>query len=85
MNRFVQGLLPSRFEDEWPSNVNRNLNHNYVFRNQNDLFLPLARTAYVQKSPYYSFPKAWLDFDCNDIKIQRNKIALNFKLKKIFH
>jgi len=83
MNRFEQGLLPSLFNLEWPSNADVNP-HEYQLRNRNDLNLPFARTTFVQKSPYYAFPCTWLNFDNNEIKIQRNKILLNKLLKKHF-
>jgi len=83
MNRYVQGLLPELFNDDWPSNAIVN-NHAYQLRNQDDLYVPIARTTFVQKSPYHAFPSAWLNFDCNEIKIQRNKLVLNKLLKSYF-
>jgi len=83
MNRFEQGLLPRLFELEWPLNADV-YQHVYQLRNRNDLNLPYARTTFVQKSPYYAFPCIWLNFENNEIKIQRNKQIFNKMLKMHF-
>lgn len=84
MNRFVQGFLPHSFAREWTVNAERNINHSYHLRNENDVFIPFARTAFVTNSPYHSFPRIWIDFNVPEIKIQRDKFVFNKLLKNHF-
>jgi len=85
MQQFVQGLLPSSFDNVWATNAMRMRDasgRRYNLRNDDDLFIPPARLHLTEKHPYHSFPKAWHEFENNEIKIQRNKNIFNFKLKK---
>ena len=84
MNIFVQGFLPQLFANEWSFNMQRSINHSYHLRNEDDIFVPFARTTFVSKSPYHSFPQAWISFDCPSIKIQREKLIFNKMMKMYF-
>ncbi len=84
MNRFIQGLLPQMFANEWTLNAERNRNHAYHLRNDADIYVPFARTSFVENSSYHSFPRAWINFNVPEIKIQREKNVLNKLLKNYF-
>ena len=53
-----------------------------VFRNNNQLSIPFTRLATLSKHPLIIFPKTWVEFSNEDIKIIRNKIEFKIKLKK---
>lgn len=83
MQSYVQGFLPSTFIEEWPTNAERRDDY-MILRNQEDLFVPFARTTFAERLPLTSFPKIWSDFDSNEIKILRNKLEFKNKIKKLF-
>jgi len=83
MQQFVQGYLPSSFDNIWTNNALRDAaGRRYNLRNDDDLFIPPARLSSTEKHPYHAFPKAWHDFQIHEIKIQRNKKIFNSMLKK---
>jgi hypothetical protein len=70
------------FIGEWLTNEERRQDPDQaVLRNQDNLYVPFARTVFSENMPWTSFPKAWNTFDCNDIKFIRNKLEFKLKLK----
>ena len=45
-------------------------------------FLFHSQGYYLSKHPLINFPKTWLEFNCENIKILRNKIEFKTELKK---
>jgi hypothetical protein len=89
MQQFVNGFLPSSFINLWITREARLDFENsgaprYLLRNSDDLYLPPARLKSTEKAPFYTFPRLWHSFQDLDIKIIRNKIEFNFKLKTYF-
>jgi hypothetical protein len=84
MQRYIQGFLPISFRDVWLTNeARRNQdNVNIVLRNSENLHIPFARLSSSLRQPYVLLPKLWSDFTQEDIKIVRNKLDFNLKLKK---
>jgi len=96
MQRYIQGFLPSAFNNVWITNQARrdealNFNDNMandqlvvqrILRNSENLNIPFARLAFSTKQPYVNLPKTWTEFTEESIKILRNKLEFNFKLKK---
>jgi len=50
-------------------------------RNSENLNIPFARLTFSLKQPYINLPRTWSDFTEESIKIIRNKLEFNFKLK----
>jgi len=90
MQRYIQGFFPSAFISTWVTNAERRqeLNNNEdlvrILRNDDNLHVPFARLTSSVKQPLINIPKTWSDFNKHDIKILRNKIEFNFKLKEYF-
>ena len=53
-----------------------------ILRNNDQLFVPFTRLPSLSKHPLINFPKTWLEFNCENIKILRNKIEFKTELKK---
>jgi hypothetical protein len=82
MQRYIHNDLPRSFIGEWLTNEERRQDPDQaVLRNQDNLYVPFARTVFSENMPWTSFPKAWNSFDRNDIKFIRNKIEFKTKLK----
>jgi len=86
MQKFSFGLLPAAFVNLWTTNAARNQAniHRYPLRNSDNLHIPLARLASNDNHPLYSFPRLWENFNDPQIKLIRNKLEFNSKLKKFF-
>jgi len=90
MQRYIQGFLPNAFRFTWITNAARrqDINDNddliRVLRNDENFFIPFARLTFSTRQPYYKIPKIWSDFNVPEIKILRNKLEFNFKLKEHF-
>lgn len=88
MQRYIQGFLPSAFNDTWIKNSQRQVNENgnddiaRRLRNRDELYLPPCRLTTIAKFPYYNLPRIWHNFDNETIKIIRNKPEFNQSLKK---
>ena len=82
--RFIQGFLPSALCNTWTKNSERNEAHHYALRNQDDFYIVTSRLTQFENFPLYSIPKVWNSFQNEEIKILRNKMEFNFKLKKVF-
>ncbi len=84
MQQFTQGFLPSSFANVWTSNAERRANSLYHLRNKGDISIPPARLSSVENHPLHAFPRAWIQFEDHNIKIQREKHIFNPLLKKHF-
>jgi len=92
MQRFLQGFLPDSFADTWITNRIRHGDQAEIeLRNEDNLFIPLARTNLISLQPlisfprlWESFPRLWESFPDDGIKFIRNKIEFNIELKKHF-
>ena len=85
MQRFVQGFLPSSFENVWETNQIRRLDEDQVvLRNDGDFYVSFARTNALLSHPLVAFPRLWNEFPDEDIKFIRNIPKFNLKLKTHF-
>jgi hypothetical protein len=84
MQRYIQGYLPTSFRNTWLTNEARHQREdlNLVLRNSANLQIPFARLSTTRRQPLVLLPKLWCEFRCEDIKIIRNKLEFNAKLKK---
>jgi hypothetical protein len=84
MQRYIQGFLPVSFKDVWLTNeARRNQeNINIILRNSKNLNIPFARLSSSTRQPFVLLPKLWTEFNQEEIKIVRNKLEFNMKLKK---
>jgi hypothetical protein len=86
MQQFTNSFLPSSFNGLWLTrDALRQLESQgaprYQLRNDDDIYLPPSRLVSTQKAPFYHFPRLWQAFDNYDIKILRNKLEFNTRLK----
>ena len=82
MQRFVQGFLPSSFNDTWIANSVRHANQEHIsLRNDNDIYVPFARLLSTSILPLTHFPRLWDSFPDEGIKFVRNISEFNMKLK----
>jgi len=85
MQRFLQGFLPQSFNNTWTTNRIRHDNQPEIeLRNDDDIFIPYARTNLISNQPLVSFPRLWETFPAGEIKFLRNKLEFNEKLKEYF-
>jgi hypothetical protein len=83
MHSFKNNFFPSSFLNTWTTNRERRADQAEIeLRNDNDFFIPLARSNKLAKFPLTSFPQIWHNFPDGSIKFIRNKIEFNSKLKK---
>jgi hypothetical protein len=82
MQRFIQGLLPSSFNNIWVTNsAYRSSLTSMALRNSDDFYIPFARLTQTSNHPYFLFPRLWDNFKEENIKILREKIEFNRELK----
>jgi hypothetical protein len=85
MQQFVQKFHPKALENLWITNSMRHMDDDHVtLRNDDQLYIPFARTALTSRLPLTTFPRLWCDFPDEDIKFVRNKKEFNLKLKNHF-
>jgi hypothetical protein len=85
IQQFIQGFLPTSFNNTWISNRMRRADQGQVeLRNDNVLAVPFSRNLTISRMPIFSFPKLWSEFPSEQIKILRNKLDFNWELKKYF-
>ena len=53
-------------------------------RNEDNLYIPMARTNLIALQPLIAFPRIWESFPDDRIKFIRNKIEFNLELKNYF-
>ena len=83
MHSFVFNFLPSSFADTWHLNNSRHSASNYQLRNEDDFYVPLARTEFLKNFPLTNLPKLWNSLP-PDLKMIRQKLAFKIKLKELF-
>ena len=85
VQRFIQGFLPSSFNNIWIKNEARRAeNVSMVLRNHDEFFIPTSRLKTFESFPLYSFPKLWVNFPDENIKFIRNVYEFNLSLKGHF-
>ena len=90
MHRYIQGFLPTAFNQIWLTNQERRNETNTdqdihrLLRNSANLNIPFVRLSFSQNQPLVKLPKTWSEFQVHEIKIIRNKNEFNLKLKKYF-
>ena len=83
MQKFKQGFLPTSFNQTWSDNrVRRGDQFEISLRNENLFNIPFARLTSSFKLPLVNLPRTWEDFKNENVKIIRNKIEFNHKLKE---
>jgi len=88
MQKYIQGFLPTAFANTWITNQERrddgidNMQLQRILRNSSNLNIPFARLAFSCRQPFINLPKTWTEFTEESIKLIRNKLEFNFKLKK---
>jgi hypothetical protein len=85
MQQFKFNHLPTAFANMWTTNEERFMNQDLMLlRNNDDFYVPFARTNLVERLPYFSLPKLWNEFQDDVLKSEANKIVFNAKLKGHF-
>jgi hypothetical protein len=85
VQRFIQGFLPSSFNNIWIKNEARRAeNVSMVLRNHDEFFVPTSRLKTFENFPLYLFPKLWVNFQNENIKFIRNIHEFNLSLKEHF-
>ena len=85
MQQFKQKLLPETLQEDWMLNLDRRNNQNMpTLRNHEEIFIPMARSTFVERLPLIAFPSLWSTFQDEDIKIIRNKLEFKVKIKRHF-
>jgi len=89
MQRYLQGFLPNAFLSKWITNAERRMELNKddlirILRNDENIYIPPARLSFSQRQPLINIPKLWTEFNVPEIKILRNKLEFNKKLKEHF-
>jgi len=82
MQHYVQNFLPIAFTDTWALNSHRRVPEFHMnLRNNDDYDVPFARLVSLERQPFTRLPKLWSEFENENIKIIRNKLEFNKKLK----
>jgi hypothetical protein len=85
MQQFIQGFLPSSFNNTWITNATRRQGENQVeLRNADQIYIPFARLTSIERHPLTKFPRLWHEFTDESIKIIRDRLSFNKKLKEHF-
>jgi len=85
MQRFNQKFLPESFNLTWKKNSIRNIGENEIVLRNAEQLQPIHSSLFsLEKFPLYDFPKIWQKFPEEQIKIVRNKLEFDTKLKKFF-
>jgi hypothetical protein len=83
MQQYNQGFLPPSFNDVWITNATRN-REGFILqlRNRENFHVPFARLQSSLQQPLINLPRTWIQFSNEEIKVIRNKIEFNQKLKQ---
>ena len=85
MHQLVNNRLPTSFANSWITNSERREEYGGpVLRNEDDFFVPLSRLSSTEKHPLISFPRAWNEFDIQEIKSTNSKPLFSKLLKKYY-
>ena len=77
MHKYEQRRLPNCFSGIWVKNQERRINMERMLRNEEEYYLPMARTKMAERMPLYTFPSSWNSFQDDILKIDSNE--KNFK------
>jgi hypothetical protein len=86
MHHYKFNLLPISFNNTWISNLERRRRgdiEQFMLRNDEEYYVPLARTVAISNQPLICYPKLWNEFD-EPCKLNNNKITFKRELKKYF-
>jgi len=88
MQQFIQSFLPISFKDTWLKNRDRRQQDTgqedfQELRNDNDFFVPFARTDQISRFPLSNLPKIWNTLPDN-LTIIRNRLEFLLELKSYF-
>ena len=87
MQTVIQKTAPISFHDIWQSNREKRLldnpGYDFSLRDDNDLFVPFARTLICERFPLTNLPKLWNTLS-PDLSIIRNPVEFDLKLKEYF-
>ena len=85
IQNYLHGSLPRAFAGTWSSNQERRGAELHVsLRNNEDLYVPLARTITADRMPVTEFPRAWNNFTEKQIKQEQSTKIFKTKLKNFF-
>jgi hypothetical protein len=85
MQQYIQGFLPSTFNNTWETNALRRAEDFHLnLRNNEEFAIPYARLNLTERQPLTHFPRLWHDLNKENIKIIRNKLEFNRDLKEHF-
>ena len=83
MQKFKQGFLTISFNQTLSDNrVRRGDQFEISLRNENLFNIPFVRLTSSLKLPLVNLPRTWEDFKNENVKIIRNKLEFNHKLKE---
>ena len=82
MQRFSQNLTPPSLSNTWIPNRDRR-NEDFNLRNDDEFYVPFARTEQLSRFPFHSFPLLWNSVP-EYLKIIRNRNEFDCKLKTYF-
>ena len=82
MQTVIQKTAPISFHDIWQSNREKrfldNPGYDFSLRDDNDLFVPFARTLICERFPLTNLPKLWNTLS-PDLSIIRNPVEFDLK------
>ena len=85
MQQFKQKLLQETIQEDWQLNSERRNDQNTpTLRNQDEIFIPMSRSSFVDRLPLIAFPTLWSTFQEENIKIIRNKLEFKVKIKRFY-
>ena len=79
MHNYTQQRLPLCFKNAWVTNFERRTNVEHNLRNQDALYVPLARIKLTERLPMYTMPTLWNNMYDQSLKNEMN--LKNFKKK----
>ena len=59
MHNFIQNRLPACFTNSWLKNQERRTEDERQLRNDEDFFVPIARTKFTERLPAHTLPTMW--------------------------
>jgi hypothetical protein len=82
MRQYSLKFLPISLNTAWSTNAERRTGVDPTsLRNDDDLYIHLARLSCTEHHPLISFPKLWNEFPAQDLKLISSKTTFNKSLK----
>jgi hypothetical protein len=81
MQHYFQGFLPTSFNNVWLANATQH-REDFVLALRNSENIIYLLQLSIQ--PLVNLPRLWSQFEDEDVKILRNKLEFNHKLKEYF-